>query len=87
MSKMVRKIVIFSEMPSASRSLNLVCVPPTEFSSLENDINLFVCGSSYGENIDFSSMCGFEFIRYFYYLTLYIILLRASYDRNLIAFT
>lgn len=42
MSKMVRKIVIFSEMPSASRSLNLVCVPPTEFSSPENDINLFV---------------------------------------------
>lgn len=49
MSKMVRKIVIFSEIPSASRSLNLVCAPPTEFSSLENDFNLFVCGSSYGE--------------------------------------
>lgn len=53
MSKMVRKIVIFSEMPSASRSLNLVCAPPTEFSSPENDINLFVCGSSYGKSVDF----------------------------------
>lgn len=67
MSKMVRKIVIFSEMPSASRSLNVVCVPPTEFSSPENDINLFVW-KLWGKTLIFSSICGFEFIVYYWYL-------------------